>query len=190
MDWSSLARFRRIHFRHIRGRDAHCTTTFPVIFGWIEQKYSYVPAFANVYVNFSSVSSTLDLNTPSVLTTVWGISSRFVHVTVVPTGIVNASGPNLKLSIFTSITAAGVAAEGIAATGIAAGAATACAVAIDAPTATATAAGRAATGRTLSPDAALPKLVTTIRIVPPTNTLLRIVVSPSSLSICFSVIGN
>src|SRR5271168_1061440 len=185
MDWSSLARFRRIHFRHIRGRDTHCTITFPVIFGWIEQKYSYVQAFANVYVNFSSVSSTLDLNTPSVLTTVCGISSRFVHVTVVPTGIVNASGPNLKLSIFTSITAAGVAAAGTAAAGIAAGMATACAVAVDAPTATVTAAGRATTGRTLSPDAALPKLIATIKIVPPTNTPLRIVVSPSSYRFAF-----
>jgi len=35
-----------------------------------------------------------------VLTTVWGISSRLVHVTVVPTGTVSVTGPKLKLSIF------------------------------------------------------------------------------------------
>ena len=34
----------------------YCTTTLAVIFGWIEQKYVYVPAFVNVNVNFSSVS--------------------------------------------------------------------------------------------------------------------------------------
>ena len=32
----------------------------------------------------SPVSSTLDLNSLSVFATVWGISSRFVHVMVVP----------------------------------------------------------------------------------------------------------
>src|SRR6266446_1043230 len=71
----------------------------------IEQKYGYVPALLNVKENFSSVSSTLDLNVfgSSVLTTVWGISSRFVHVTLVPTGTVSVAGPKLKLSIFTSV---------------------------------------------------------------------------------------
>jgi len=48
----------------------------------------------------------LDLNTPVVLTTVCGMSSRLVHVTVVPVVTVKSSGPNLKLSIFTA-TAAG-----------------------------------------------------------------------------------
>src|SRR5436309_4422973 len=76
--------------------------TLPVIFGWIEQKYGYVPALLKVKENFSSVSSTLDLNTLSVLTTVWGISSRFVQVTVVPTATVRVVGPKLKLSTFTS----------------------------------------------------------------------------------------
>ena len=52
------------------------------------------------------MSRTLDLKTPSVLTTVWGMSSRFVQVTVVPTGTVSVSGPKLKLSIFTSAFAA------------------------------------------------------------------------------------
>src|SRR5260370_35468260 len=68
----------------------------------MEQKYGYVPALSKVNENFSSVSSTLDLNTLSSLTTVWGISSRFVHVTVVPAATVSAAGPKLKLSIFTS----------------------------------------------------------------------------------------
>src|SRR6266478_3802487 len=73
----------------------------------MEQKYGYVPALLNVKENFSSVSSTLDLNDfgSSVLTTVWGISSRFVHVTLVPTGTVSVAGPKLKLSIFTSAVA-------------------------------------------------------------------------------------
>src|SRR4029077_5508924 len=81
---------------------AHCTTTEPVILGWMEQKYGYVPALSKVNENFSSVSSTLDLNTLSVLTTVCGISSRFVQVTVVPTATVRLAGPKLKLSTFTS----------------------------------------------------------------------------------------
>ena len=45
------------------------------------------------------VSSTFDLKALSSLTTVWGISSRFVHRTVVPTGIVIVAGEKLKLSI-------------------------------------------------------------------------------------------
>src|SRR6516162_6900094 len=51
-------------------------------------------ALPKVKENFSSVSSTLDLNVfgSSVLTTVWGISSRLVHVTVVPTGTVSVTG--------------------------------------------------------------------------------------------------
>src|SRR4029077_1715036 len=68
----------------------------------MEQKYGYVPALAKVKENFSSVSSTLDLNTLSVLTIVWGISSRLVQVTVVPTATVRVAGPKLKLSTFTS----------------------------------------------------------------------------------------
>src|SRR5213079_1329652 len=72
----------------------------------MEQKYGYVPALLKVKENFSSVSSTLDLKTPSVLTTVCGISSRLVHVTLVPTGTVSVAGPKLKLSIFTSVVSA------------------------------------------------------------------------------------
>src|SRR5437762_8685421 len=69
----------------------------------MEQKYGYVPGLLKVKENFSSVSSTLDLKAPSVLTTVCGISSRLVHVTLVPTGTVSVAGPKLKLSIFTSL---------------------------------------------------------------------------------------
>src|SRR5215469_3349326 len=77
--------------------------TLPVIFGWMLQKYAKVPAFENVKENLSSVSRTLDLKTPSLLTTVCGISSRLTHVTVVPTAMVTACGPNTKLSILTSV---------------------------------------------------------------------------------------
>src|ERR1035437_882633 len=53
-----------------------CTMTFAVIFGWIEQKYVYMPGLAKVKVNFSSVSSACDLKVVlSSLTTVCGISS-------------------------------------------------------------------------------------------------------------------
>src|ERR1700719_3988634 len=69
----------------------------------MEQKYSYVPGLLKVNENFSSVSSTLDLNVLSVLTAVCGISSRFVQVTVVPTETFSSAGPKLKLSIFTSV---------------------------------------------------------------------------------------
>src|ERR1700730_264286 len=69
----------------------------------MEQKYSYVPGLLKVNENFSSVSSTLDLNVLSVLTAVCGISSRFIHVTVVPTATFSSAGPKLKLSIFTSV---------------------------------------------------------------------------------------
>src|SRR5215469_6716704 len=70
----------------------------------MEQKYEYVPAFVKVNENLSSVSSALDLNTlgSSELTTVCGISSRLVHVTVVPAATVKVTGEKLKLSILTS----------------------------------------------------------------------------------------
>src|SRR6187401_791353 len=76
--------------------------TLPVIFGWSEQKYGNVPAALNVNENVSLVSSTFDLNTLSVLTTVCGMSSRLTQVTVVPAGTVSSAGPNVKLSILTS----------------------------------------------------------------------------------------
>src|SRR5215469_9089870 len=70
----------------------------------MEQKYEYVPAFVKVNENLSSVSSALDLNTlgSSELTTVCGISSRLIHVTVVPAATVKVAGKKLKLSILTS----------------------------------------------------------------------------------------
>ena len=57
--------------------------------------------------NFSSVSSTFDLNSLSVLTTVCGMSSWFVQVIVVPTLTVTSAGPKVKLSILTSVGGAG-----------------------------------------------------------------------------------
>src|SRR6202034_1872253 len=52
---------------------------------------------------------TLDLNVfgSSVLTTVCGISSRLVQVTVVPAVTGSVTGVKLKLSIFTSVVAGG-----------------------------------------------------------------------------------
>ena len=47
--------------------------------------------------NFSSVSSTFDLNSLSVLTTVCGMSSRFVQVTVVPAVTVTSAGPKREV---------------------------------------------------------------------------------------------
>src|SRR4051794_16167864 len=73
----------------------------------MEQKYVNVPALLSVVENFSSVSSTFDLNSLSVLTTVCGMSSWFVHVIVVPTLTVTSAGPKVKLSIFTSVGGAG-----------------------------------------------------------------------------------
>src|SRR5262245_40672795 len=82
----------------------YLTTTLPVIFGCMEQKYGYCPARVNVKENLSSLSRTLDLKVVlSSLTTVCGISSRLVHVTVVPAEIVSSVGPKLKLSILTSV---------------------------------------------------------------------------------------
>jgi hypothetical protein len=40
----------------------YSTTNLPVILGWTEQKYEYVPGFVGVKVNLSPVSSTFDLN--------------------------------------------------------------------------------------------------------------------------------
>src|SRR5215469_9409428 len=70
----------------------------------MEQKYEYVPAFVKVNENLSSVSSALDLNTlgSSELTTVCGISSRLIHVTVVPAATAKVAGEKLKLSILIS----------------------------------------------------------------------------------------
>src|SRR5579864_593247 len=81
---------------------SYLTTTFAVIFGWIEQKYSYVPGLSNVIENLSSVSSAFDLIVPSLFLTVCGTSSWFTQVTVVPAATVRSPGMKAKLSIFTS----------------------------------------------------------------------------------------
>src|SRR5262249_33480467 len=86
--------------------------TFPVIYGWIEQKYSYSPGAAKVCENVSSVSSAADLNFPSFSRTVCGLSSALVQVTVEPGATTRLGGVKWKLSIRT---AAGVAAAWVAA---------------------------------------------------------------------------
>ena len=48
------------------------------------------------------MSRAFDLNSLSSLTTVWGTSSLFVQVTVVPAATVRLAGPKLKLSIVTA----------------------------------------------------------------------------------------
>src|SRR4030095_9067305 len=63
-------------------------------------------ACLNVYVNASPVSRGGDLKTFVELTTVCGTSSRFVHVTVVPTATSSENTPSLKLSL-SSATAGG-----------------------------------------------------------------------------------
>ncbi len=55
-----------------------------------------------VNVNFSSVSSTLDLKLWSSLATVCGMSSAFVQVICVPAFTASVAGVKLKLSILTS----------------------------------------------------------------------------------------
>ena len=50
-----------------------------------------------------TVSKAFDLNALSSLTIVCGISSAFVHRTVVPTGTVIVAGEKLKLSILTVV---------------------------------------------------------------------------------------
>src|SRR5215469_4502677 len=80
---------------------AALTTTFPVIRGWIEQKYSNSPGAVKVCENVSSVSSAADLNFPSFSRTECGLSSSLVQVTVVPGATTKVGGVKLKLSIFT-----------------------------------------------------------------------------------------
>ena len=57
---------------------------FPVMCGWIAQKYSMVPAAANVWVKLSSVSSAFERNVPFFFETTCGMSSALTQVTVVP----------------------------------------------------------------------------------------------------------
>src|SRR5262252_5340535 len=87
------------------------TTTDPVMCGCSEQKYSKVPGVVNVKENLSSVSSAFERKAPAdVDVTVWGMSSSLVQVTVVPAFTVIRCGAKVKLSIFTSSSAARAAA--------------------------------------------------------------------------------
>ena len=76
------------------------TTIFPVIFGWIAQKYSTVPAVESVCENLSLVSRALEWNFPSLSVTKCGMSSALTQVTVVPTLTVKVGGSKVKLAIF------------------------------------------------------------------------------------------
>ena len=38
----------RLGIERIHHGETHCTMTLPIIFGWIEQKYGYVPGLVNV----------------------------------------------------------------------------------------------------------------------------------------------
>src|SRR5689334_21711703 len=73
--------------------------------GCSEQKYLYSPAVVNVNENVPSVSMVLDLNLPAD-TTVWGMSSRLVQVTVVPTLTLSSFGSKTKLSMWTATSSA------------------------------------------------------------------------------------
>jgi hypothetical protein len=81
---------------------AASTRIVPVMWGWSEQKYSYVPGVLNVNENLSSVSSALLLNSLVLEATVCGMSSSLIQVTVVPAFTVTRCGAKVKLSIFTS----------------------------------------------------------------------------------------
>jgi hypothetical protein len=61
--------------------DEHLRRRFPVIFGWIAQKYSTVPAVENVCENLSSVSRALERNFPSLSVTKCGMSSARISET-------------------------------------------------------------------------------------------------------------
>jgi len=70
-----------------------------------------------VNVKVPSVSMVLDLNLPT-HTTVWGMSSRLVQVTVWPTFTVSCAGTNTKLSMCTATSSARAAPAGRAATAL------------------------------------------------------------------------
>ena len=75
------------------------TTIFPVIFGWIAQKYSTVPAVENVCENLSLVSRALEWNFPSLSVTKCGMSSALTQITVVPALTVKVGGSKVKLRL-------------------------------------------------------------------------------------------
>src|SRR5450631_2068183 len=82
------------------------TTIVPVICGCKAQKYGNVPGVANVNENVSSVSIAFDRNAMVFDVTVCGMSSWLTQVTVSPAFTVICCGLKVKLSIFTSMSAA------------------------------------------------------------------------------------
>src|SRR6476661_791154 len=84
---------------------AASATIVPVICGCKEQKYLYVPGVVNVNENLSSLSSGFDLKLLGD-TTVCGISSSLVQVTVAPDFTFSSCGPNVKLPILTTASSA------------------------------------------------------------------------------------
>src|SRR3954469_7146355 len=69
--------------------------------GCSEQKYLYSPAAVNVNAKVPSVSMVFERNFPA-QTTVWGMSSRLVQVTVWPTFTESWAGAKTKLSMCTA----------------------------------------------------------------------------------------
>src|SRR5262245_9390876 len=82
--------------------------TSPVMWGWIAQKYAYVPFSLKVKENESSVSSAPELNGrgSSELVAVCGTSSWLTQVTLVPGATLSERGLKVKLSILTLCSAA------------------------------------------------------------------------------------
>src|SRR6201992_4068958 len=75
------------------------------ICGCSEQKYLYSPAEVKVKEKVPSVSIAFDLNFPAE-TTVCGMSSWLVQVTVSPTFSFSSAGVKVKLSIVTLVSSA------------------------------------------------------------------------------------
>src|SRR6516164_5040387 len=84
---------------------AASTTIVPVICGCKEQKYLKAPGVVNVIENVPSESSTFDRKLFGD-TTVCGMSSSFVHVTVVPALTLSSCGPKVKFPILTAVASA------------------------------------------------------------------------------------
>src|ERR1700730_14053004 len=84
-----------------RRSSCYLTTIVPLMCGWIEQKYLYVPGLSKVNENLSSVSSAADLKVApaSALVTVCGSSSLLVQVTLVPGATARIAGEKAKMLI-------------------------------------------------------------------------------------------
>jgi hypothetical protein len=86
-----------------------CTTIVPVMDGWIEQWYGYVPARVKVNGNDAPFPIGGEINAtgaPVSDTTVCEVPSLFVQVTVVPAFTVRVAGLNAKFLIATAFAAA------------------------------------------------------------------------------------